>query len=397
MKQPKISKTVLHSLQSSSWIRKMFEAGSLLAKKVGPENVFDMSIGNPTFEPPQEVLRALEECVKSKQKGTHRYMSNQGFPETRKFLANLLNEETGLVFEESDITMCVGAASGLNCVMRTLLEPEDEVVIFSPFFAEYNQYISNFGGKTVVVPTNAEFQLDFEALQKALSLRTRAVMINSPNNPTGVVYAAESIKKLGEILKDHSRKIDYPVRLISDEPYRRIVFDQVNVPWVFNYYDHSILVTSFSKDLALPGERIGYVAISPKAEDRVELTSGVVMSLRVLGFVNAPALMQRVLPLAARSLVDLGPYQKNRDILWGGLTQMGYECVKPEGAFYLFPKSPIKSDLEFAQLALEENLILVPGTGFGMPGYFRVSYCFETSFIERSLPIFEKVLRRARA
>lgn len=374
-------------------IRKMFEEGDRRRKLYGEENVFDLSIGNPIFEPPPEVQENLLKLIQSDERGTHRYMPNSGYPTTRQYIADMLNDETHLSFGQNEIIMTAGAGGALNVIFKTLLNPGDEVIVFKPYFIEYNAYVGNSGGTICVVKTKDDFQLDFEALEAKISSKTKALLINSPNNPTGVIYSDEELDQLGRLLDQKSKEFGQPISLISDEPYRKIVYETAS-PSIFPHYNSAIVATSYSKDLAIPGERIGYIAISPRHQDHDLLTAGAVISLRILGFVNAPALMQRLLPLVGDTCVDLAPYRTNRDLLYNHLTKIGFSCVKPLGAFYFFPKSPIEDDLAFIEAAQQMNLLLVPGSGFGMPGYFRVSFCFETEVIERSLPVFSDLARK---
>jgi len=385
-----LSKQIQAALQGSSLIRKMFEEGDRRRKLYGADNVFDLSIGNPIFEPPSEVRQSLLNLLQGEEKGGHRYMPNSGYPETRQYIADLLNGETGLGFDLNDIVMTVGAGGALNVIFKTLLNPGDEVVVFRPYFLEYNAYAANYGGIATPVATSAEFQLDFEALERAITVKTKVVLINSPNNPTGVIYPAEDLSRLGSLLREKSAAFGQAISLVSDEPYRKITYE-TEVPSVFPFYENTIVATSFSKDLAIPGERIGYLAVSPRHADHDPLAAGAVVSLRILGFVNAPALMQRMLPLAAGACVDLTPYRINRDLLFDHLTAIGFACNKPQGAFYLFPRSPVADDMVFIEAAQELNLLLVPGGGFGMPGYFRLCYCYETEMIRRTLPLFTKL------
>jgi len=388
-----ISTEIETSIASSSMIRKMFEEGDRRRQLYGEENVFDFSIGNPIFEPPAEVQKNLEKLIQSDDKGTHRYMPNSGYPKTRQYIAGMLNDETGLSFGENEIIMTAGAGGALNVLFKTLLNPGDEVIVFKPYFLEYNAYVGNYGGKICAVNTKADFQLDFTALAGKISAKTKVVLVNSPNNPTGVIYSEDELAQLGRLLRQKSEEFGQPISLVSDEPYRRIVYEGP-APSIFPHYENAIVATSYSKDLAMPGERIGYIAIAPKHQDHELLCPGAVLSLRILGFVNAPALMQRMLPLVGNACVDLEPYRINRDLLYNHLLKIGFSCVKPAGAFYLFPKSPIEDDLAFIEAAQQLNLLMVPGTGFGMPGYFRISYCFETEMIERSLPIFTDLARQ---
>ncbi len=388
-----ISRQMESAIENSSMVRKMFEEGDKRKKQYGEDKVFDFSIGNPIFEPPLEVGKAFIQILQSDEKGTHRYMPNSGYPHVRDFIAKNLQAETDLPFNMDDIVMTVGAGGALNVIMRTLLNPGEEVVVFKPYFMEYDAYTGNHGGKTRAVSTKEDFNLDFTALEKALNPQVKMVLINSPNNPTGVVYAAADLEKLGTLLRNKSQEYGHSIILVSDEPYKNIFYEEA-VPSIFSHYDDAIVATSYSKDLAIPGERIGYLAISPKNQDRKLIQEGAVIALRILGFVNAPALMQRILPLVGKAHVDLAPYRKNRDLLHQHLTKIGFSCVKPAGAFYLFPKSPIEDDLEFVASARKLNLLLVPGAGFGKPGHFRIAYCFDTEMIQRSLPVFTEIAKQ---
>lgn len=371
-------------------IRKMFEEGIRRMEKYGAENVFDFSIGNPVFEPPVEVKESLLKLIQSDEKGMHRYMPNPGYPATRAFIADRINKEAGQSLTMDDVVMTTGAGGALNVIFRTLLDPGDEVILFKPYFVDYVSYMMNHGGIAKLIATRSDFRIDFDVLEKAITPRTKIVLINTPNNPTGVVYSADELDTLGELLQRKSQEFGRVITLVSDEPYKNISFD-IEVPSIFNSCKNSIVATSYSKDLALPGERIGFLAISPAHEDREMVQKGSVIALRTLGFVNAPAIWQRVIPLIGDAMVDLAPYRKNRDLLFNHLTSIGFECVKPEGGFYLFPKCPIEDDGEFIRQAQELNLLLVPGSAFGSPGYFRIAFCFETSMIERSLPVFTKL------
>jgi aspartate aminotransferase len=319
-------------------------------------------------------------------------MPNSGYPATRDFIAGQLNEETGLSFTQNDIIMTAGAGGALNVIFKTLLNPGDEVIVFTPYFMEYNAYIANHNGKVTQVPTTDRFMFDFPALEKSLNKNVKAVLTNSPNNPTGVIYPAEDLTRLAELLEKKSLEYGHTITLISDEPYKNISYSD-SVPSIFNHYKNSVVCTSYSKDLAIPGERIGYIAISPNHIDGNLVGEGAVIALRILGFVNAPAIWQRVLPMVGKAHVDLEPYRKNRDLLFKHLTEIGFDCIKPEGAFYLFPKCPIDDDTKFVESARELNLLLVPGSGFGAPGFFRISYCFDTDMIQRSLPVFSELAK----
>ena len=376
-------------MEKSSWIRKMFEEGIRLKKQFGEENVFDLSLGNPVIEPPDEVQAALVQAAKDISPGLHRYMPNAGLQDVREAIAKTLSNECQVSLSANDLVMVCGAAGGLNITLKTLLDIGDEVLIFAPYFVEYLFYADNHGGKAVAVKTHDDFTLDMDALKDALSEKTKAVIVNSPNNPTGVVYSREELKQLAEVLKAHSEKIGKAVYLISDDPYKKITFDEVEAVNILELYENSIYITSNSKDIALPGERIGFVAVHPKCEDAGNLMAGLIFSNRVLGFVNAPALIQRVVKNVQGVTVDVKQYKKKRDFLYGELTRIGYDVVKPQGAFYFFPKSPIDDEVEFVKKLAEKKVLVVPGRGFGCPGYFRISYCLPDSVIEGSIAGFE--------
>ena len=376
-------------MEKSSWIRKMFEEGIWLKKQFGEENVFDLSLGNPVIEPPDQVQAALVKAAKDISPGLHRYMPNAGLQDVREAIAKTLSNECQVSLSANDLVMVCGAAGGLNITLKTLLDGGDEVLIFAPYFVEYLFYADNHGGKAVAVKTHDDFTLDMDALKDALSEKTKAVIVNSPNNPTGVVYSREELKQLAEVLKAHSEKTGKAVYLISDDPYKKITFDGVEAVNILELYENSIYITSHSKDIALPGERIGFVAVHPKCEDAGNLMAGLIFSNRVLGFVNAPALIQRVVKNVQGVTVDVEQYKKKRDFLYGELTRIGYDVVKPQGAFYFFPKSPIDDEVEFVKKLAEKKVLVVPGRGFGCPGYFRISYCLPDSVIEGSIAGFE--------
>ena len=384
-----ISEKVSGFMEKSSWIRKMFEEGIWLKKQFGEENVFDLSLGNPVIEPPDQVQAALVKAAKDISPGLHRYMPNAGLQDVREAIAKTLSNECQLSLSANDLVMVCGAAGGLNITLKTLLDSGDEVLIFAPYFVEYLFYADNHGGKAVAVKTHDDFTLDMDALKDALSEKTKAVIVNSPNNPTGVVYSREELKQLAEVLKAHSEKTGKAVYLISDDPYKKITFDGVEAVNILELYEDSIYITSHSKDIALPGERIGFVAVHPKCEDAGNLMAGLIFSNRVLGFVNAPALIQRVVKNVQGVTVDVEQYKKKRDFLYGELTRIGYDVVKPQGAFYFFPKSPIDDEVEFVKKLAEKKVLVVPGRGFGCPGYFRISYCLPDSVIEGSIAGFE--------
>ena len=385
------------AMEGSSWIRKMFEEGAKRKAEFGEDNVFDFSLGNPNLEPPPEFKRILKDLANSDADGQHNYMPNAGYLDTRKAVAEYLSKKNNQTFSHNDIVMTVGAAGALNIVLKTILNPGDEVIIPRPYFVEYDFYVDNHQGMRKLVDTKKDFSLDLEAVETAFTTKTKALLINSPNNPTGRIYPERDLNDLGALLEEHSKKLGRPVYLISDEPYRKIAYNGIVVPSIFNSYKESFVVTSFSKDLSLPGERIGYVAVNPEASDKDVIAAGMVLCNRIIGFVNAPALMQRAVSGLLDASVDISVYKRKRDILCEGLAHLGYDVTRPDGAFYLFPKSPIKDDVKFVSALQEENILTVPGSGFGGPGYFRIAYCVADSVIERSMPGFERAIRRYRA
>jgi len=371
----------------------MFEEGARLKAKHGERDVYDFSLGNPVIEPPASVRDALVAAASDATPGAHRYMPNAGYPAVRDCVARRLALETGAAFEGRHVVMCVGAGGGLNVVLKTLLEPGDEVILLAPYFVEYLFYVDNHGGAARVVDTDAAFQLDVAAVEAALTAKTRAILLNSPNNPTGVTYPKSALDALGDALRRAAERFGRRVALIADEPYRRIAFEH-EAPWVFASYDDSILVTSHSKDLALPGERIGFIAASPRLEGVDDFVAGATFATRTLGFVNAPAIQQRAVASLQGATVDPAIYRRKRDVLHGALTRMGYDVVNPSGAFYMFPRSLVADDVAFVRELTEERILTVPGVGFGRTGHFRISYCVEDETIERALPGFERVARR---
>jgi aspartate aminotransferase len=368
----------------------MFEEGGRLREKFGDENVFDFTLGNPNIDPPAKFYDELRSIANAPAPGIHRYMSNAGYDEVRNAVAARLAADSGLAVTGANVIMTCGASGALNVVLKTILNPGDEVVILAPYFVEYKFYIDNHGGVPREVWTDREsFQLDIAALESAINEKTRAIIINTPNNPTGVIYAADSLRALGEMIERKERELARQIYLVSDEPYARISYNGKQVPNIFRFVTNSIIVTSHSKDLALPGERIGYLATNP-AMTHVELfMEGAIFCNRTLGFVNAPALMQRLVAKLQHESVDIDAYQVKRDLLYDNLTSFGYQMVKPDGAFYLFPKSPLPDDVAFVRAAQKHNLLLVPGAGFGAPGYFRVAYCVDLEMIRRSLPAWK--------
>lgn len=388
------AKKIQTAIESSSWIRKMFEEGAKRKARFGDDKVFDFSLGNPNLEPPARFKEILWELLNDTGSGQHAYMPNAGYPETRQAVADYLSRYNPNRLSNEDVIMTVGAGGALNVILKTILDPGDEVIIPKPYFVEYNFYLDNHQGVPRVVGTTPDFSLDLVTVEKAVNENTKAVLINSPNNPTGKVYSGTELDQLGRLLDDFSRKLGRPIYLISDEPYRKIVYEGIKVPSIFNAYRESFVGTSFSKDLSLPGERIGYIAVNPDISDRDLIINGLVLSNRILGYVNAPALMQRAVLSLLDTSVDISLYQKKRDMLCEGLATFGYEFAKPDGAFYLFPKSPIEDDVEFVSALQEENILTVPGRGFGGPGHFRIAYCVSDTVIEKSMPGFERAIKR---
>jgi aspartate aminotransferase len=389
-----ISKKVKNSLTGASWVRQMFEEGESMKRLYGEENVFDFSLGNPDLEPPESLKRALKALADHPIPGMHRYMANSGYSETRKAIAEYLEEESGLPFGEKHVVMTVGAAGGLNIVFKAILDEGDEVIVPSPYFMEFKFYIENCGGQMRLVDTREDFSLNLQKIEKAIGIKTKAILINSPNNPTGVVYGQESLERLGELLKKKNHELGKTLYLITDEAYRRIVYDQIRLPIAFHTYPHTIRVTSHSKDLSLAGERIGYIAVSPLCEEVDELISAIVFALRTLGFVNAPALMQRLVAPLQRNSVNIRDYEEKRNLFFNALVSYGYDVVKPQGAFYLFPKTPIEDDLTFVKELQSKRILTVPGRGFGKPGYFRIAYAVDRKTIEAALPGFREVAEK---
>jgi len=381
-------------MEKASWIRKMFEQGLELKSKLGAENVFDFSLGNPNLEPPKRVKEVILEVLAEERPGKHAYMPNAGLRETREAVANFLSKEHGLKISWENLIMTCGAGGGLNVALKTLLDEKDEVIILAPYFVEYFFYVNNHNGIGKLVTTKEDFALDLAAIESEVNQKTKAIIINSPNNPSGRVYDENSLNSLGKVLLKMKEKYGHPVYLLSDEPYRKLVYDGVRVPSVFKAYPYSLLITSYSKDLSLPGERIGYIAINPATENWRQVADGLTFCNRILGFVNAPALMQRILPKLQGTMVEVSEYRRKRDLLCQGLSEAGYSFMKPQGAFYLFPKSPIPDDILFVQALLEENILAVPGAGFGTPGYFRLAYCVEDRVIEKSMGGFRRAIRK---
>lgn len=381
-------------IENSSWIRAMFEAGAKLKAQVGPENVFDFSLGNPNLEPPEAFYQVLGRLAADRTPGLHAYMPNAGFSAVRAKVAAYLQKLHGVPFGEGEVIMTVGAGGALNIVLKALMDPGADIVVPTPYFVEYDFYADNYGGTVTRVPTLADFSLDVPAIAQAVSDKTCAVLINNPNNPTGALYSEEQIKALAQALTEVGQRRGRPVYLISDEPYSQLVYEGAQVPSIFKHYAQSILVTSFSKNLSLPGERIGYLALHPEIADKPQLAAGMALANRILGFVNAPALMQLLVADLLEQTADVAQYAKKRQLICQVLEQAGYEFTKPLGAFYVFPKCPIADDVAFVRAAQEENLLVVPGSGFMGPGYFRIAYCCSDETIERSAPAFKRVRER---
>jgi aspartate aminotransferase len=387
-----ISKKMNEFAKSASWIRKMFEEGARLKAEFGAQNVFDFSLGNPDLPPPPEFHETLVQLAEKDSPGSHAYMPNGGYPFVREAVAARISSEQGVTLTALDMLMTCGAAGGLNVTLKALLDPGDEVIILAPFFVEYKFYVDNHGGVSKVVPTGADFALDLEAIAAAVNARTKAIIINSPNNPTGQIYSKESLAELAGVLDEAGRKYSSTIFLIADEPYRKIVFDDNEVPSIMQSYENSIVVSSYSKDLSLPGERIGYIALHPQIAEKSSLVEALTLANRILGFVNAPALMQRVVAQLQGASVDNTIYSRRREKFCRILADAGYEFLPPRGAFYIFPKSPIADDAEFVGRLQEQKILAVPGRGFGTPGYFRLAFCVDDGVIERSAASFHKAM-----
>lgn len=390
-----IAEKVAQDIQSASWVREMFERGRRLKAKLGEDRVFDFSLGNPNAEPPAGFFEALRGCAAQIQPAAHRYMSNNGYEETRAAVARFISAEYRTSYDAVGIIMTVGAAAALNVALRAILNPGDEVIVFEPYFPEYRFYIEQAQGRMIVVATDDTLQPDLAALELAITPRTRAVIVNSPNNPTGVVYSDAVCRGIRDVLARHDSE-GHPLYLLCDDIYRRLIYDMDWCPAIAPLYRRSIVVSSYSKDLSIPGERIGYIAMPPGMPHRELLLAAMTMLNRTLGFVNAPAFMQRVIARCADALCDVGFYRANRDLLCQALQKFGYELHTPGGAFYAFPKSPI-DDVEFIDVLTRHNILAVPGRGFGRSGYFRLSYCVDRRTIENSLPAFEAAIQECRA
>ena len=391
-----ISSKVETIISKSSWIRKMFEEGARLKSIHGAENVFDFSLGNPNVKPPEEFRKALNEAVDASESQGHGYMPNTGFPEVCQSVADYLAVEQDIPVSGKEVIMTCGAAGGMNITLKAILDPGDEVIAPAPYFVEYGVYADNHGGVFKSVPTKSDFTLDMDAIAGAINERTKAVILNFPNNPTGQVYSEECLQELGALLTDKGNTLNRTIYVISDEPYCKIVYDGTQVPGIFNCYKESVIVTSYSKDISIPGERIGFAAVNPKATYKNDLYAGMALANRILGFVNAPALMQRVVGKIQGACVNIFEYERKRNLFCDGLADAGYDFIKPSGAFYLFPKTPIPDDVEFVQALKEELILAVPGSGFGGPGYFRIAYCVDDETIVKAIPGFKRVMEKFR-
>lgn len=390
-----ISTKAREQMKASSWIRRMFEEGIALKERHGAENVFDLSLGNPLLEPPPAFQRELRRIAEDDTPGTHRYMPNGGFPETRAAVAETLARDTGMPFTDAEVMMTCGAGGALNAIFKALLDPGDEVVIIAPYFAEYLFYVDNQGGAPKIASSDSAFQPDARSVEGAITARTRAVLVNSPNNPSGAVYTRESLSRLAEAIRSAERRFGTEIFLVSDEPYRKLLFTDEPFPFVLPHHPRSIVATSHSKDLGLAGERIGYIGVNPDYEAKGELMDAAIFANRTLGFVNAPAIMQRIVGKLQEATVDVSEYRRKRDFLYGALREIGYDCVEPQGAFYMFPRSPLADDREFVALLQSKLVLAVPGVGFGMPGHFRLSFCVDDRTLEGSIQGFREAFKEA--
>ena len=388
-----ISEKMKQLASNNSVIRAMFEEGQQMAQAYGAENVYDFSLGNPSVPAPEAVKEAIREILDQEDPLTvHGYMSNVGYADVRKAVAENLNRRFGTDFDENNIIMTVGAAGGLNVILKTLLNPGDQVLTFAPYFTEYRNYVANYDGILVEVsPNTLDFQPNLREFAEKITRDTKAVIINNPNNPTGVVYSKETCRELSRILREKQHEFGTDIYLISDEPYRELAYDGVEVPYLTEYYANTVVCYSWSKSLSLPGERIGYLVIPNELADYDLVYAAAGIATRVSGFVNAPSLMQRAVARCLEEKTDIAAYDRNREALYGGLMACGFQCVKPQGAFYLFVKSPTADEMEFVERAKKYHILLVPGSSFACPGYVRIAYCVSYDTIQRSLPYFQRL------
>ncbi len=389
-----IAEKIKNFMDRSSWIRKMFEEGAELKARLGPENVYDFTLGNPDVYPPEVVEEELVKIIQEHQPMKYGYMPNSGYPETKEAVAGTLSSEQQVTVPADSVVMTCGAGGALNVIFKTILNPGDEVISPRPYFVEYNFYVDNNGGVLKTAAPLEDFTLNLEAIEAEITGKTKAVIINSPNNPSGAIFPEDQIRDLGKLLEKKSAEIGHPIYLVSDEPYRKIIYDDAVVPPVFPFYRNSIIANSYSKELSLAGERIGFLALNPEAEEFGSLAAGFLFCNRILGFVNAPGIMQRLIARIQGAAIDIAQYKHKRDLLYDGLVEAGFNLTKPKGAFYLFPQSPISDDVQFVRALQTYNILAVPGSGFGGPGYFRLAYCIDDASIERSLPVFKKVGER---
>lgn len=388
-----ISEKMQKLVKNNSVIREMFEEGKRLKKIYGEESVFDFSLGNPNMPSPKEVNEAIVKIIKEEDSCfVHGYMSNGGYEDVREKIAENINKKFETNFNFKNIIMTVGAASGLNIVLKSILNKDDEVIVFAPYFSEYNNYIQNYDGIVKVIsPNTNDFMPNLDEFEQRITSKTKAVIINTPNNPTGIIYKENTIKKLAEIMNRKEKEYNNSIYLISDEPYRELVYENVEVPYITKYYNNTFIVYSYSKSLSLAGERIGYVIVPNEQENYEEMIEAVTIANRIIGSVNAPSLIQRVIPYCLEKTADIESYDKNRKLLYDIVKDNGFECIKPEGAFYLFVKTPIKDDKEFCNIAKKYNLLFVPGSSFGCSGYVRIAYCVSYDTIKNSKGAFEKL------
>ena len=391
-----IAEKMKNMVANSSAIRAMFEEGNRLAGIYGAENVFDFSLGNPNVAAPSAVKKAILELLEEEDPVVlHGYTnSNCGYADVREAVAQSLNERFGTKFEGKNIVMTVGAAGGLNVILKSLINPGDEVIAFAPYFGEYRSYTNNYDGVLVEIsPNTVDFQPKLDEFEQKITPKTKAVIINTPNNPTGVVYSEDTIKKLASIMEAKQKEYGTDIFLISDEPYRELVYDGVEVPYLTKYYDNTIVGYSYSKSLSLPGERIGYLVIPDEVTDSEEVLGAANVATRILGFVNAPTLQQKIVAKCLNEKTDISYYDRNRETLYNGLKECGFECIKPEGAFYLFVKSPVEDEKAFCEAAKKYNILVVPGSSFACPGYVRLAYCVSYETIVNSLPKFKELAK----